>query len=196
MGCSRRTGKKFGFQHWPIEPDIVVGGKGLAGGYAPLGGVFAQEHIGAAIEEAGFQVMFNTFGAHPAACAAAAEVLQIMVEENLIEQVNQRGAHLQNKLLEAFADHQHVAEVRGRGLLGAIEIVSDRETLERCPAEANLTNRIVVKGLENGVFFYGGGTGDVRDVICMGPPFIITEPQIDTMVDVLRSCVDEALDEI
>lgn len=191
-----RTGEKFGFQHWPIEPDIVVGGKGLAGGYAPLGGVFAQEHIGAAIEDAGFQVMFNTFGAHPAACAAAAEVLQIMLEENLIEQVNQRGAYLHNKLLEAFAEHKQVAEVRGRGLLRAIEIVNDRETLERCPAEANLTNRIVAKGLHKGVFFYGGGTGDVRDIICMGPPFIITEEQIDTMVDVLRSCVDEALDEI
>ncbi|MDH3644101.1 MAG: aminotransferase class III-fold pyridoxal phosphate-dependent enzyme, partial [Gammaproteobacteria bacterium] len=75
-----RTGLPFGYQHWDICPDILVSGKGLAGGYAPLGGVFATEEIGAAIESSDMTVMFHTFGAHPAACAAAAEVLNIMVE--------------------------------------------------------------------------------------------------------------------
>ncbi len=59
-----RTGTNFGYQHWPITPDVLIAGKGLAGGYAPLGGVFATEAVGAAIQDAGFQVMFNTFGAH------------------------------------------------------------------------------------------------------------------------------------
>ena len=86
-----RTGKRFGYQHWDITPDILVGGKGMAGGYAPLGGIFATEAIGNVLQEAGLNVMFNTFGAHPAACAAASEVLSIMVEENLVERSARMG---------------------------------------------------------------------------------------------------------
>ena len=117
-----------------------------------------------------------------------------MREENLVQQAAERGDYLQARLQNAFSNHPHVAEVRGRGLLAAIEVVQNRETLERCPAEHAVTNHIVARGLEKGVFFYGGGTGDVRDVICMGPPFVISEPEIDQMVDTLLECVDETLD--
>ncbi len=83
--------------------------------------------------------------------------------------------------------------MRGRGLLAAIEVVENRESLERCPLEAGVTNQIVARGLEKGVFFYGGGTGDVRDVVCMGPPFIISEDEIDQMVATLLESVDEVM---
>jgi len=188
-----RTGKKFGYQHWPIRPDILVSGKGLAGGYAPLGGVFATDRIGDAIQNAGFPVMFNTFGAHPAACAAAAEVLQIMVEEDHVNRVAGLGHYLQASLNNAFSNHPHVAEVRGRGLLAAIEIVRDRDDLTSYPVDHEITNKVVGAGLEAGVFYYGGGTGEVRDVICMGPPFIISESEIDTMVDTLSQALDRVL---
>jgi adenosylmethionine-8-amino-7-oxononanoate aminotransferase len=188
-----RTGEKFGYQHWPIEPDILVSGKGLAGGYAPLGGVFATEKIGAAIQNAGFPVMFNTFGAHPAACAAAAEVLQIMVEEDHVDRVATLGKYLQASLNNAFSNHPHVAEVRGRGLLAAIEIVRDRDDLTPYPIDDSVTNKVVGRGMERGVFYYGGGTGDVRDVVCMGPPFIISESEIDQMVETLLAAVDDVL---
>ncbi len=191
-----RTGTKFGYQHWPIKPDILISGKGLAGGYAPLGGVFATEQIGNAIADAGFQVMFNTFGAHPAACAAAAEVLTIMVEENLVEQAAKQGLYLQEQLRLAFADHPHVAEVRGRGLLAAIEVVQNRESLERFPVEAAVTSKLVARGLDKGVFYYGGGTGDVRDVVCLGPPFIISETEIDQVVSTLADCVNEVVAQV
>ena len=185
-----RTGPKFGYQNWQIEPDILVGGKGLAGGYAPLGGVFAREEIGQAIQDAGFQVMFNTFGAHPVACAAAAQVLTIIREENLLEQGQQQGDYLHARLHEQFSQHPHVAEIRGQGLFAAIEVVKDRETLERYPQEDNVSNRLVADGLTNGVFFYAGGTGEVRDIVCMGPAFIITNEQIDQVVNTLASSLD------
>ena len=188
-----RTGKKFGYQHWPIQPDILVGGKGLAGGYAPLGGVFATDKIGDAIQNAGFPVMFNTFGAHPAACAAAAEVLQIMVEEDHVSRGVELGHYLQTSLNNAFSNHPHVAEVRGRGLLAAIEIVRDRDDLSSYPVDREITNKVVGAGLEAGVFYYGGGTGVVRDVVCMGPPFVISEPEIDKMVDTLSQALDRVL---
>jgi adenosylmethionine-8-amino-7-oxononanoate aminotransferase len=188
-----RTGTDFGFQHWPIEPDILVGGKGLAGGYAPLGGVFATEAVGGAIEQAGFQVMFNTFGAHPAACAAAAEVLTIMREENLVQQAEERGTYLQQRLTDLLSNHPHVAEIRGKGLLRAIEIVKDRDTLEQFPLDAQISSQVVVNGLKKGVFFYGGGTGVVRDIVCMGPPLTISEAQLDQVAETLLACVDEAV---
>lgn len=188
-----RTGVDFGFQHWAIEPDILVGGKGLAGGYAPIGGVFAKEFIGSAIESANFQVMFNTFGAHPVSCAAAGEVLNIMREEALVERAATMGSYLQQRLADTFSNHPHVAEIRGKGLLAAIEIVADRETLERFPQEQNVSANTVVSGLERGVFYYGGGTGEVRDIVCMGPAFIIEQAQIDRVVEVLSESVDAAV---
>ena len=191
-----RTGSTFGYQHWPIEPDILVGGKGLAGGYAPLGGVFATETIGQAIEEAGFQVMFTTFGAHPAACAAAAEVLKIMREESLVESVNDKGDYLMGRLNDSLSQHPCLGEVRGRGLLAGVELVKDRETLERFPVELSVTNKVVGRGLEKGVFFYGGGTGEVRDLVCFGPAFTISESQIDQVVDTFVECVNEVTREL
>ena len=188
-----RTGKDFGYQHWDITPDIIVGGKGMAGGYAPLGGVFAKEDIGLAIADAGYPVMFNTFGAHPAACAASAEVLKIMREEDLVARAATQGEYLSARLQDAFSNHPNVAEVRGRGLLSAIEVVVDRESLERFPLQAQLTQKIVAHGLKRGVFFYAGGTGDVRDIVCMGPPFVVEETDIDTIVSVLLDSVDAAV---
>ena len=188
-----RTGTPFAYQHWPIEPDLLISGKGLAGGYAPLGAVFGSQQISAALSDSGFQVMFNTFGGHPVACAAAAQVLAIIAEEDLLALGAQRGRYLHERLQQRFAQHPHVAEVRGRGLFAAIEVVQNRDTLERAPQASAVTQRIIGRGLEHGVFFYGGGTGTVRDIICMGPPFIVSEAQLDQIVDVLALCVDEVM---
>ena len=191
-----RTGKVFGYQHWPITPDILVSGKGLAGGYAPLGGVFTSEPIGTAIANAGYQVMFNTFGAHPAACAAAVEVLTILSEESLVQAAEQKGDYLHKRLQAEFSEHPYVAEVRGRGLLAAIEVVASRDTLARFEPEAMMTSKIVAEGLQRGVFFYAGGTGEVRDIVCMGPPFVISLEEIDHLVSILRQAVDAAVEQV
>jgi len=186
-----RTGKAFAYQHWNIEPDILVSGKGLAGGYAPIGGVYATEAVGSTIQAAGMNVMFHTFGAHPAACAAAAEVLNIMAEEQLVAQAASKGRRLKQLLKQAFDQHPHVAEVRGRGLLLAIEVVKDRESLEPYPESDSVSTRIVSQALGKGVFFYGGGTGEVRDIVCMGPAFIVEDAQLETMTEVLLQAVNE-----
>jgi adenosylmethionine-8-amino-7-oxononanoate aminotransferase len=188
-----RTGVPFGFQHWGIEPDIFVAGKGLAGGYAPITGVFATSAVADPIAEAGMNVMFHTFGAHPAACAAACEVLRLLGEENLLQRCAIAGEVLQRRLNDVFGNHPNVAEVRGRGLLQAIEIVKNRTTLEPFDVSANITNRVIGAALKRGVFFYGGGTGDVRDIVCMGPPFIIGDAEIEQMVRALSESLDEVL---
>ena len=188
-----RTGTRFGYQHWVAQPDILVGGKGLAGGYAPLGAVFTTEPIGSAIDAAGYTVMFHTFGAHPGACAAAAEVLAILEEEALVERARVQGEALLSALHDAFDQHPQVAEVRGLGLLQAIEIVADRDTLEPFPEAAGITNRAVAEALKRGVFFYAGGTGEVRDMLVIGPAFTLEANHIDQIVSVARQAVEAAV---
>jgi adenosylmethionine-8-amino-7-oxononanoate aminotransferase len=188
-----RTGRAMAVDHWDVEPDILVGGKGLAGGYAPMGGVFAREEVIAPIARAGDELMFFTYSAHPASCAAANAVLGILEDEKLVARAAEMGARLGARLA-ALADHPHVAEVRGRGLLQAIEIVKDRDTLEPFPAEARVTQKIVAAGLGMGVFFYPGGCEPARDVITLGPPFIIGEEEVETIGSVLEAAVNSVVE--
>ena len=140
--------------------------------------------------------MFNTFGAHPAACAAATEVLNIMQEENLVESAKVKGEYLLERLNDSLSQHPNLGEVRGKGLLAAVELVKDRETLEHFPEELSITDKIVSRGLKKGVFFYGGGTGNVRDLVCFGPTFTITESQLDQVVDTFIDCVNDVIGNI
>jgi len=188
-----RTGRTFGYQHWPYAPDILVAGKGIAGGYAPLTGVFATEAIAAPIGETDINVMFHTFAAHPAACAAGDKVLEIMERENLVERAATTGEKLMGALSDAIGDHPNVAEIRGRGLLQGVELVADRDTLEQFPIEDNVTGKLVGECLRRGVFLYGGGTGVVRDIMVIGPPFIIDDDDIDRIVGALAGAIDAVL---
>ena len=195
-----RTGAKFALgectdAHWPVAPDVMVAGKGLAGGYAPITGVFATERVGAAIEAAGMNVMFHTFAAHPAACAAADKVLQILTEEELVARAAKAGADLKARLQETFAQHPRVAQVRGKGLLLALEVVADRADLGRFPAAAQITGRIAADALQRGVALYPGGTGVVRDVVVIGPPFTIGDTELTRIVETLALAIDAATSE-
>lgn len=186
-----RTGTKWGFQHWDFIPDIMVGGKGLAGGYAPITGVYSTNRVAQPLENAGFDVMFHTFSAHPAACAAADKVLQILDEEDLIAQVEPKGELLMDQLQGAFSNHPHVAEVRGKGLLQAIELVENRDTLDPYATSQGIGSKVAAQALENGVCVYPGGNGIVRDVLVIGPPFTINEAQIGDIVQTLSDAIDD-----
>lgn len=186
-----RTGTRFALDRWAVEPDLMVAGKGLASGYAPITGVFGTEAVAAALESAGMIVMFHTFAASPAACAAADKVLEILDREDLVERAAKTGEKLRTQLTEAFAEHPHVAEVRGAGLLIGVEVVEDRESLARYRADDQVTTRITSSAFRRGVSFYPGGTGEQRDIIMVGPPFNIGEREVGRLVEVLVAAVDE-----
>ena len=188
-----RTGARFGVEHWGVRPDLLVSGKGLAGGYAAICGVYATREVAAPIAESGFDVMFHTFAALPSACAAADKVLEILMREGLVARAATLGERLSARLHAKLDQHPNVAEVRGRGLLQAVEIVRDRDTLAPFDPSERITNRIVGRGLQHDVFFYPGGTGVARDIICLGPPLVSTEAEIDQMVDVLAQVIGEVL---
>ncbi len=187
-----RTGREFAVDHFGVVPDLLVAGKGLAAGYAPICGVYATDEVVAPIAERGEEVMFYTYSAHPAACAVADKVLEIMQREGLVARAAELGIYLSERL-GALRDHPNVAEIRGRGLLQAIEIVRDRETLAPFASEQHITSRVVLAGLGRGVFFYPGGTKPGPDVICLGPPFIVTKEEIDQIVDVLGESLSAAV---
>lgn len=190
-----RTGQRFAFEHWSLAPDVVVAAKGFTGGYAALAAVFTTDAVIEPLVAGGDILMYHTFGGHPAACAIANEVLEIIYREGLIERVGELGEYLDCKF-ERLRRHPHVAQVRGRGLLWAIEVVRDKRTLERFPEDWNVTFTIVRAALERGVLFYFGGTGEIRDIICIGPAFVIDREQIDHMLDVLEQSIDAAMGEI
>ena len=189
-----RTGTKFGVDQWDIHADILVSGKGLTAGYAPLVGVFSTEDVAQTLAGAGQTLMFYTYGGHPAACAAANAVLQIMDDEDLVSRAQKMGTILGEQLNSALGQHANVAEVRGRGLLWAVEIVKDRNSLEQFPIDAQITNKVVAAGLSNGFMFYPGGTGTVRDIIVMGPPYILTEDDISQMVTTLSASISSVME--
>ena len=134
--------------------------------------------------------MFHTFAALPQSCAASAEVLKILREENLCKNVNPLGESIVQKLNSEIGQHPNVAEIRGKGLLIGIEIVEDKSSLTPFDEVKKITSQIMQKGLEEGVFLYPGGTGRYRDIICIGPAFIIEEEEVDLIVSVVKDSIE------
>lgn len=186
-----RTGTAFGSELYGVEPDLLVAGKGLAGGYAAIAGVFGRAHIAEAIGDAGLNPMFHTFGALPQSCAASTAVLKILRSEHLVERAGNVGKIALERLQNAFGQHPNIAEIRGAGMLIGIEIVRNRDTLERFDEAARVTDRIIQSAMNAGVFFYPGGTGEYRDVVCIGAPFIIDEPEIALIEHALRIALND-----
>jgi hypothetical protein len=187
-----RTGARFAVDHDGFVPDLLVAGKGLAAGYAPIVGVFARESVAAPIAARGDEVMFYTYAAHPAACAVADKVLEIVERDGLVARAARMGALLKERLVAALGAHPHVAEIRGRGLLQAIELVADRASLAPFAPADRMTATVVAAGLANGAFFYPGGAGAAQDVILLGPPYTVSEAELDLLVTALVKSIEGA----
>jgi len=185
-----RTGKRFAVDHWNVNADVIVLGKGMSGGYASISALAATENVTDTLTEAGMMPMFHTYGGHPVHCAAANKVLQIMEDEQLVERVARLAPVLERKM-RSLEDHPNVAEVRGRGFLWCVELVKNKSTLERFPESSAVTYKLMEATVKRDVFTYFGGTGDVRDIINVAPHFIINEAQMDQIVSALREGISE-----
>jgi adenosylmethionine-8-amino-7-oxononanoate aminotransferase len=137
-------------------------------------------------------LMFYTFSGHPASCAAADKVLEIMEREDLVARSAKMGALLRERLAK-LEGHPNVAEARGLGLLQAVELVRDSETLERFAPEDGMVRKVQSIALKKGVFVYAAGSGEVQDVILIGPPFTITEDEIEVIGSVLEESIEMAV---
>jgi hypothetical protein len=182
-----RTGKWFGIEWSGVQPDIVTCGKGMTGGYMPVGAVLASERIVAAIAKGGGFTHGFTFSHNPVTAAAALKTLEILEEENLVERSRVMGEKLVG-LLEALKQHPHVGDVRGRGLMTAIEIVADKADRKPFPRSEKKAEAVAARAFEAGLVLYpGGGCADGKDgdSIMVAPPFVVTEAELQELAAIL-----------
>ena len=189
-----RTGKWFGYQHYDVQPDIVTTAKGLAAGYAAVSITVTTEKLFNMFKEDPTNVDsyfrdISTFGGSTAGPAAALEVLKIIKREKLLENVNEVGEHLKNKLLELQEKHEMIGEVRGKGLFCGVELVKDRTTKE--PVDETVAASVAAHCFKNKVMI--GRTNRSfetnNNVLLFSPAFICTKTDIDLIVE----SVDNAL---
>ena len=180
-----RTGRNFAVDHFKVVPDMIVAGKGLSGGYAPLAAVIARGFIADAIRDGrGFFEHGFTYSANPLSAAVGSAVLDYLARNRLIERAARMGKILGAKL-EALRRHRFVGDVRGLGMMWGIEIVKDRKSREPYPASLKVARLIFEACRDEGLLIYpGSGTREGRDGdhFIIAPPFSITSAEIDELV--------------
>ena len=176
-----RTGKPFAVQHWGIEPDMILVGKGIASGYAPLGAVLVSARVVEAFERGSGAFMHGfTYQAHPVSTAAGNAVFDYLESHKLFDRVAPAGKNLREALGPLQA-HRHVGDVRGLGLLLGVEFVKDKATREPFPKSENIAEKIRQACLEEKVLTYptqGCVDGLRGDHILLAPPFTISPGEI------------------
>lgn len=183
-----RSGRWFGLQHWGVEPDIVQFAKGITSAYVPLGGIGVSERIKAVLDGAPPDRRWwhgQTNSAHPVACAVALETIRILRDENLIERAAVEGERLLGRLHAALDGHPNVGEVRGLGLLAGIELVADRAAKARLPASGRYDQRLRDELLRRGLC-----TRVLTDVVCLAPPLITPEADLDRIADITAAAIE------
>ena len=195
-----RTGRNFAVEHWRVAPDILVTAKGLSSGYAPLGAVIASKRVIDAIAAGSGAFLHGfTYNAHPISVAAGRAVLRNIQSNNLMQAADSQKADspaqkLRNEL-DTLLSLPHVGDVRGIGLLLAVEFVSDKNTKAPFPAEKNFAGRVGQLAAQRGVLVYpmqGSADGISGDHVLVAPPAVITEEQIHWAVAELRATIQEA----
>ena len=197
MSGMGRTGTLHACEQEGIVPDLMTVAKGLGGGYQPIGAVLISQKVYDAFANgSGVFQHGHTYLNHPMACAAALAVQEVIKRDNLLANVRTQGAHLARRLNERFGNHPYVGDIRGRGLFQAIEFVTDRGTKAPFDPKAKLHARVKKEAAARGLLVYpSGGTidGARGDHALLAPPFIVTEAQIDAIVERLGDAVDAAI---
>ncbi|MGC6484697.1 MAG: aspartate aminotransferase family protein [Candidatus Puniceispirillales bacterium] len=173
-GFGRTGDHMWGFEADGVIPDIVVMAKGIGNGF-PLGAVVAQRHIAAPMAE---KFMFHTYGANPTSCAAGRAVLQVIREDKVQENARDVGAALYDRLLDLKQKHQVIGDVRGRGLMLAIEMVKDRKTKE---PDREITAAVFENCRDSGLIL--SKSGPFQSVLRMVPPMCLSREDVDAVAD-------------
>ena len=184
-----RTGRLFALDHWGIEPDIVQFAKGITSGYFPFGGIGISDDLAATIDGAGEPWMHAyTYSAHPVGCAVALRTLRIIEEERFPEQAAAKGRALLDSLHAALDDHPHVGNIRGTGLMCAVELVEDRATKRPFPADRSVGAALLRETISRGLVSRTKG-----DTYLLAPPIVTTDDHLVRIVEVLADSVRAVL---
>jgi putrescine aminotransferase len=181
-----RLGEWFGSTHFGIRPDLISFAKGVSSGYLPLGGSLVGEKVAETVISKGGEFAHGyTYSGHPAACAVALENLRILQREQIVERVKTETAPYFNQRWASLAEHPIVGEARSLGLVGAIEIVRNKETRERFHKDLAAGSRCRDFCVSNGLVMRAVG-----DTMIVSPPLIFEKQHSDELVEKAWKCLD------
>ena len=182
-----RTGKLFALDHWGVEPDIMSFAKGITSGYLPLGGMMLSDRVQRAILDVPLENRWMhayTYSGHPTCCAVGLVNLNLIIEERLPERAARMGRRLLDGLM-TLADHPNVGDVRGLGMMAAVELVVDKKTQAPFDASAKIGENVMHEFRKRGIFTRARG-----DSILLAPPLVTTEEQLDHLIRATKEAVE------
>ena len=184
-----RTGKMFGLEHWGVKPDLIQFAKAITSGYFPLGGIGVSDEIAATMDASGKPWMHAyTYSSHPVGCAVGLAMLDIIEREDFPAMAAAKGKRLLVGLKDALADHPNVGDVRGLGLMCAVELVKDKASKTDHEPSEGVGAKVGAAMVKRGMFTRMRG-----DVICIAPPIITPDDEIDRMVAIAAAAVKDVL---
>ncbi|OCT13490.1 hypothetical protein A8709_17980 [Paenibacillus pectinilyticus] len=194
-----RTGAMFGMEHYGVEPDLIALGKGMSAGYTPMAATMAKDHVMEPILQGSKSIMSgHTYSANPQSAAISLAVLAYIEKHQLVEAAEIKGTILLNRLRQMADGIAIIGDVRGQGLLIALEFVADRTEKRMFAANIGVTSRMIEKAFHKGLLVYpaGGAVDGEGDAIIVAPPLVITEEEIDQLVRILAESIREVMAEV
>jgi adenosylmethionine-8-amino-7-oxononanoate aminotransferase len=178
-----RTGKMYGIQHFGVEPDLVVMAKGISSGYMPLGATACKRFV---VEDMPTFMHVHTYNNHPVSTATGLKNIEIIEREGLVQNSAEVGAYMLEGL-RSLAGHRTVGDVRGLGLMCAVEFVADKKTKARFDERQGFCDRIMAFALQAGLILRR-----VENIIEFCPPLIITKAEVDEMIRITDQAIAQA----
>jgi L-2,4-diaminobutyrate transaminase len=192
-----RTGSNFGSQTYDMKPDLMTIAKGLTSGYIPLSGSIVGERVWEVLcqgsEQFGIFTHGYTYSGHPIGAAAAMANLDIVEGEDLTGNAKRTGGYMLKRMNEVFADHPLVGEVRGVGLLAAIEFVADKKTKRAFEAPLRVSAKVADECLKNGMIVRAMPSGDA---LAYAPPLVITPDEVDRIIEITEKSLAKVTDDL
>jgi adenosylmethionine-8-amino-7-oxononanoate aminotransferase len=190
-----RTGRWFACDHWAVRPDILVLAKGAASGYWPLGLAVASGAVHDTIG-AGRFTHGLTYSHHVVGAAAGRAVLRVLRDRHLVEAAETQGKRLRAGLEGRLGGHPAAGDVRGLGLMVAVELVADRATRAPFPRPERVAERVVAAARDRGLLLYwstGCADGTEGDLVMLGPPLVASDAEIDEMAELTARAVEATI---
>lgn len=189
-----RTGPMFACEAEAAAPDMMTLAKGLTSGYAPMGALMVSSPVYEAIadgQRAGVPFGHGqTYSGHPVSAAVGLEVLRLYTEGGVLANGQRSGAHFERALVDRLRDHPLVGDIRSRGLLAGIELVTDKASRAKPAPELKISARLAERGLANRVLF----RAFTDDVIGLAPPLTISVDEVDLLVARIKATLDDLLE--
>jgi adenosylmethionine-8-amino-7-oxononanoate aminotransferase len=193
MAGTGRTGTFLSAEHWPqASPDLVVLAKGVSAGYTPLGAVLVPNRIVKEIVTSGGFLHGHTYVANPLSCAIANAVLTEMIDQDLMQNASKMGKYLKDELIKIAQQSLIIGDVRGKGLLLAIEIVQNKQTRSILSNKTRAVYRLLEIGIEEGILVYTRKTsaGVYGEWLMITPALTITKQQVDELIELLTKTIN------